>query len=140
MRARDKVQGPCSDPRTEDHSDRRQRHARSPLRSPRAGASSSICRGDQRAGPPANRRCRSNLLSAVRFLPALVVVALTQSAEAGCQDAPGPRVDWTGCSRNLLMLGGDDLTGGVLTHAVLTSTDFRSAKLARAKLNEAELS
>ena len=74
------------------------------------------------------------------YLPTLLALALAQSAEAGCQDPPGPRVDWTGCSRNLLMLGSDNLTAGVFTGAILTSTDFRSAKLTKAKLNEAELS
>jgi len=38
------------------------------------------------------------------------------------------------------MLGGDDLTEGVLSRAKLTSTEFRRAKLARAKLDEAEIS
>src|SRR5215216_4493516 len=79
-------------------------------------------------------------MSAIHFLPALLALALTQSAAARCQDAPRPRVDWAGCSRNLLMLGGDDLTEGVFSRAILTSKDFRRSKLARAKLTEAELS
>src|SRR4051794_25545343 len=79
-------------------------------------------------------------MKASRCLIAFLGLALAQSAQAGCQDAPGPRVDWTGCSRNLLMLGGDDLTEGVFSRAILTSTGFRRAKLARAKLDEAELS
>src|SRR5215210_3398655 len=79
-------------------------------------------------------------MKAIRVLPALASLALAQSAEAGCQDPPRPRVDWTGCSKRLLMLGGDDLTEGVFSRAVLTSTDFRRAKLPRAKLNEAEIS
>jgi uncharacterized protein YjbI with pentapeptide repeats len=70
----------------------------------------------------------------------LLALTLAAPAQAGCQDSPGPRVDWTGCSRNLLMLGGDDLTEGVFSRAKLTSTDFRRAKLPRAKLNEGEIS
>src|SRR5215217_7142484 len=85
-------------------------------------------------------RSASRPMSATRCLPALLALALAQSAEAGCQDAPRPHVDWTGCSRNLLMLGGDDLTEAVFSRAILTSTGFRRAKLARAKLDEAELS
>ena len=79
-------------------------------------------------------------MKASRCLPALLALALAQSAQAGCQDAPGPRVNWTGCTRNLLMLGGDDLTEGVFSRANLASTDFRRANLARAKFDEAELS
>src|SRR4051794_25682866 len=79
-------------------------------------------------------------MKAIRCLTALLALALAQSAEAGCQDTPQPHVDWTGCSRNMLMLGGDDLTEGVFSRAKLTSTGFRRAKLARAKLDEAELS
>src|SRR5215213_2845 len=79
-------------------------------------------------------------MKAICVLPALIALALAQSAEAGCQDPPRPRVDWTGCSKRLLMLGGGDLTEGVFSRAVLTSTDFSRAKLPRAKLNEAEIS
>ena len=61
-------------------------------------------------------------MTAIRCLPALLALALAQSAEAGCQDSPRPHVDWTGCSRNLLMLGGDDLTEGVFSRAVFAST------------------
>ena len=76
----------------------------------------------------------------VRAAGVLLAVGFPWPAQAGCQDSPGPRVNWTGCSRNLLMLGGDDLTEAVLARAVLTSTDFRRAKLPKAKLNEAEVS
>src|SRR3954447_27064453 len=58
----DKGWGPCHDPGTEDHSDRRQRHARGALCSSCAGASSSSCRDDQRARPLAGGRCGSDLL------------------------------------------------------------------------------
>src|SRR3954462_15343509 len=78
-----------------------------------------------------------NVSCALRFLFALT---LSLPAQAGCRDSPQPRVDWTGCSRNMLMLGGDDLTDGVFSRATLTSTDFRRAKMPRAKLNEAEVS
>src|SRR5215218_661328 len=89
---------------------------------------------------PMRARSAGRPMSAIHFLPALLALALTQSAAARCQDAPRPRVDWAGCSRNLLMLGGDDLTEAVFSRATLTSTDFRRSKLARAKLTEAELS
>jgi uncharacterized protein YjbI with pentapeptide repeats len=84
--------------------------------------------------------CQSWLVNVNRILPTVLALALAQSAEAACQDRPRPHVDWTGCSRSMLMLGGDDLTEGVFSRAMLTSTGFRRSKLAGAKLDEAELS
>ena len=71
---------------------------------------------------------------------ALILLAFASPASARCGDAPGPRVDWTGCSKPQLMLGNDDLTGGVFSKAVLNFTDFAGAKLKGAKFDEAELS
>jgi uncharacterized protein YjbI with pentapeptide repeats len=84
--------------------------------------------------------CQSWLVNVNRILPTVLALALAQSAEAACQDRPRPHVDWTGCSRSMLMLGGGDLTEGVFSRAMLTSTGFRRSKLAGAKLDEAELS
>jgi uncharacterized protein YjbI with pentapeptide repeats len=71
---------------------------------------------------------------------ALLFLACAGPAAARCGDAPGPKVDWTGCSKPQLMLGNDDLTGGVFSKAVLNFTDFAGAKLAGARFDEAELS
>ena len=60
---------------------------------------------------------------------ALILLAFASPASARCGDAPGPKVDWTGCSKPQLMLGNDDLTGGVFSKAVLNFTDFAGAKL-----------
>src|SRR3954471_20174611 len=102
---------------------------------PRRSACPPSCRRTMRVRSSSRRPMKAS-----RCLPALLALALAQSAQAGCQDAPGPRVNWTGCTRNLLMLGGDDLTEGVFSRANLASTAFRRAKLARAKFDEAELS
>ena len=71
---------------------------------------------------------------------ALALLGAATPAAASCDDAPKAKVDWTGCSKPQLMLGNDDLTGGVFSKAVLNFTDFAGAKLAGAKFDEAELS
>src|SRR3954465_729889 len=99
----------------------------------------------RRCGPRNTAHFRRRLIvraaaNTFRVSGLLLALILARPADAACQDSPGPRVDWTGCSRKLLMLEGGDLTEGVFSRAVLTSTDFRRAKLPRAKLNEAEIS
>ena len=74
------------------------------------------------------------------LLAALVMVGATESASSRCQDGPRPGVDWSGCGKAQLMLGGSDLSGAVFTKASLSSGDFTSAVLKGAKLVEAELS
>src|SRR3954470_4529102 len=83
------------------------------------------------------RRCAA---CAVRAGVEALVLTFAGPLEAGCQDRPRPGVDWAGCSRQLLMLGGDDLTGGRFSRAALSSTDFRKTKLSHARLDETELS
>src|SRR3954462_1211416 len=83
------------------------------------------------------RRCAA---CAVRAGVGALILTLAGPLEAGCQDRPRPGVDWTGCSRQLLMLGGDDLTGGRLRRGALRSTAFRKAQLSHARLDETELS
>ena len=63
----------------------------------------------------------------------------SSAAIAECDDRPGPGVDWAGCSKELLMLEGSDLSGANLDHAILSGTVFRSAKLEGANLQRAEL-
>src|SRR3954467_3957820 len=99
----------------------------------------------RRCGPRNTAHFRRRLIvraaaNTFRVSGLLLALILARPADAACQDSPGPRVDWTGCPRKLLILEGGDLTEGVFSRAVLTSTDFRRAKLPRAKLNEAEIS
>ena len=69
----------------------------------------------------------------------LVLFASAGSANAGCGDRPGPKVDWTACSKRQLMLSNDDLTGAVFSRALLASTDFARSRLGGVKLIEAEI-
>ena len=61
-------------------------------------------------------------------------------AEAGCRDHAGSGVEWTGCSKKLLMLQSAKLDGAKLVGSNLTSTDLTGANLDGANLNEADLS
>ena len=72
-------------------------------------------------------------------ISALLILAACP-ALARCGDGAGPRVDWAGCSKQQLMLGGDDLTGANLARAILSSTDFGGSKLGGAKLDQSEIS
>ena len=38
------------------------------------------------------------------FAASLIAVACGSTAEAKCQDAPGPETDWSGCSKARIML------------------------------------
>src|SRR4051812_31788340 len=75
-----------------------------------------------------------------RLATLLLLFASARSANAGCGDRPGPKVNWTACSKRQLMLSNDDLTGAVFSRALLTSTDFSRSRLDGGKLIEAEIS
>ena len=70
----------------------------------------------------------------------ILLVMSVGAAEARCQDAPGPGVDWTGCSKTQLLMSDDDLTGAIFTRTYLTAGDFSGSRLSGAKFNQAELS
>src|SRR3954469_17502979 len=76
----------------------------------------------------------------LRLATLLLPLAPAGPADAGCGDAPNPKVNWTNCFKRQLMLSNDDLTGAVFSKAHLTSTDFTHSKLDGAKLIEAEIS
>ncbi|GLS85587.1 hypothetical protein GCM10010873_05600 [Cypionkella aquatica] len=85
--------------------------------------------------------------SAYRFLaPYGVAVAVTLSAamlahpaQAGCSDGPGAAMDWTGCSKERLMLNGRDMSAGIFENSFLSGTGFNDAVLAGANLQRSEL-
>ncbi|NNE23865.1 MAG: pentapeptide repeat-containing protein, partial [Rhizobiales bacterium] len=67
-------------------------------------------------------------------------LALSASpASAGCKTPPKPGVDWSGCSKKLIMLPGAKLKQANLSETDLTSTDLGNAMLDRAILDEANL-
>ena len=74
------------------------------------------------------------------FGVALVFAAWSSAAEAKCQDAPGPGIDWAGCSKARLMLNGEDLSGTNFQRSLLTLSDFGGSKMIGANLSETEIS
>jgi uncharacterized protein YjbI with pentapeptide repeats len=69
-----------------------------------------------------------------------LLISFAASAEASCQNGPAPNVDWTGCSKLMLLLDGANLAGGLFTKALLTGTDFSRATLIAGRFDEAEIS
>lgn len=75
-----------------------------------------------------------------RLLVALVLVCgFAWPAAAGCNDGPGPGVDWSGCQKLNRRMGGDDFRGANLTGANLTDSDLAGADLTGANLGHAIL-
>ena len=73
-------------------------------------------------------------------LIAVVMLGLAPAtAQAGCKDHAGSGVDWTGCSKKLLMLGSVSMDGAKLEGSNLTSTDLGGANLDGANLDNADL-
>jgi uncharacterized protein YjbI with pentapeptide repeats len=70
---------------------------------------------------------------------ALFAILFPLPVHSGCGDKPDAAVDWTGCSKERLMLGDTDLTGGIFENAFLSGTGFDGALLARANLQRSEL-
>jgi Pentapeptide repeats (8 copies) len=91
-----------------------------------------------------NNGWRYNLVMNSGMIRFLTVVALmcaaASSAMADCGDRPRPGVDWTGCTKSRLLLGGQDLQNANLQRADLSGTDFRKADLSGANMTEADLS
>ena len=56
-----------------------------------------------------------------------------------CRSAPTPGIDWQGCDKKLLMLGGSDLGDAKLMGADFTTTDLKDANLLGANLEKAKL-
>lgn len=70
----------------------------------------------------------------------LLQLPFAQTAEAKCQDSPGPGVDWSDCSKARLVLSGEDLSAANFQRSLLTLSDFGGAKMAGANLSETEVS
>ena len=76
----------------------------------------------------------------VRVLGALALGSYSSIAlAADCGASPKPGVDWSGCSKRNILLGGSNLGGAQLVATDLTSTDLRGADLSRANLSNAML-
>ncbi len=79
---------------------------------------------------------RASLLAGIALVLMLITAPGTRAA---CTDTPAPKVDWSGCNKPKMRLGGLDLTGANLTGADLTHTDLRDANLTDANLAGANL-
>src|SRR5260221_7882152 len=82
--------------------------------------------------------------SPLRWRAALVaatlgVLAHSSAALANCEDKPGPGVDWAGCSKELLVLEGSDLSGSNFEGTFLSGSSMKSANLAGANFQGSEL-
>ena len=96
--------------------------------------------------------CSSPTVLRASLAAAISVVSLMYLAPAfaKCSDAPGPGVDWSGCSKQLLMLEGTDmshanflrtfLSGTVLNSVNLQGANFTSSELPRTSFKGADLS
>ena len=73
-------------------------------------------------------------------IASLTFAATTAFAAEDCFVDPGPGVDWSGCSKEKLMLTGGDMQGANLTGTILNGSGFAEANLAGAKLDGAEIS
>ncbi|WP_426031917.1 pentapeptide repeat-containing protein [Cypionkella sp. TWP1-2-1b2] len=83
------------------------------------------------------RRLPAKLWLAVAIL--LAQFAISQPVQAGCSDGPAAAVDWTGCSKERLMLNGMDMTAGIFENAFLSGTGFKATLMAGANLQRSEL-
>ena len=76
----------------------------------------------------------------VALLATAILGLSSVGAQAGCKDHAGSGVDWTGCTKKLLVLRSATLDGAKLDGANLTSTDLGEANLDGANLDGADLS
>jgi uncharacterized protein YjbI with pentapeptide repeats len=69
----------------------------------------------------------------------LLACSWTGARADDCRSSPVPGIDWQGCDKKLLMLGGSNLEGAKLLETDFTTTDLRGANLAGADLEKAKL-
>lgn len=94
-------------------------------------------------GEARNEKLYGGLLGAV--LAVVLTVGLTPWSAApahaapDCNADPGPNVDWSGCRKRNLIIGGSDLSGANLSETDFTSTDLRKSGLDGADMSKAVL-
>lgn len=80
-----------------------------------------------------------SILSPALLAAALIAASWQTAAVANeCSSAPAPGIDWQGCDKKLLMLGGSDLQEAKLAEADFSTTDLRDANLVGANLEKAK--
>ncbi|MBL8576630.1 MAG: pentapeptide repeat-containing protein [Mesorhizobium sp.] len=97
-----------------------------------------------RRGPWRRVALRTSLGSTSTVKAALMMVASLMAlsvAEAApdCQASAAPGIDWTGCSKKVIVISGSDLNGATLVETDFTSTDLRDSNLMAANFEKATL-
>lgn len=64
---------------------------------------------------------------------------ISAPGHADCDDKPGPKVDWTKCTKMRLVLRDNDLSGAVLKRTNLSSTDLADAQMLGVTMVEANI-
>ena len=85
-----------------------------------------------------NKRLRRLIASAV--VAVFVMNPMCQQPVfANCSDAPGPGINWSGCSKQLLVLEGKNMNGANLSRTYLSGTIMNAADLQGADFSFSEL-
>lgn len=82
---------------------------------------------------------RSTLSRSMAIAALLLVFGPATVVAEECTSSPVPGIDWQGCDKKLLMLGGSDLEDARLSGADFTATDLRGASLLGANFEKARL-
>lgn len=72
-------------------------------------------------------------------LAAWLYLPVTPASAADCNADPKAGIDWSGCRKRNLIIGGTDLVGANLSETDFTSTDLRKSGLDGADLSKANL-
>lgn len=81
----------------------------------------------------------SRWASVLLSLVVAFIVSATVAGAADCRSSPDTKVDWSGCYKRQLMLGGSNLRDANLYDADLSFTDLSNANLQSADLEKATL-
>jgi uncharacterized protein YjbI with pentapeptide repeats len=85
------------------------------------------------------KMCFSRRIVAALALTCLAPLATGIATAADCRSDPASGVDWSVCNKRLLMLGGSNLEGAMLTETDFTYTDLRGSNVKSANFEKAKL-
>jgi len=78
-------------------------------------------------------------MKAALIVAASLLALSAAQAAPDCSASAAPGVDWTGCSKKVIVISGSDLKGATLVEADFTSTDLRDSNLMAANFEKATL-
>lgn len=84
-------------------------------------------------------RKSSMICGAVLTVFAALTIPATHSQAASCRADASAEIDWSGCNKRLLMLGGSVMDGADLRGTDFTFTDLRGSSFKKANLEKAKL-